>query len=99
VDLRPHSPTFRQWEATELTERNRRLVYIPQGFAHGFQTLDDETEVFYQMSEFHRPESARGVRWNDPALGIEWPQTGYRILSARDRSYPDLEAAPLVRTG
>ncbi len=90
ADLRPGSPTYRQWVAVELTADNRRAVYVPGGFAHGFQTLADETELFYQMSEFYHPESARGVRWDDPALGIEWPPCAGRVISERDRSFPDL---------
>lgn len=90
IDLRPGSPTFAQWVAVELTAQNRRMVYVPEGLAHGFQTLEDNTEVFYQMSEFYHPECARGVRWNDPAFGIKWPLTPV-IISARDQSYPDFE--------
>lgn len=88
LDLRSDSPTFKQWVAVQLTSSNRRMIYIPEGMAHGFQTLEDSTEVFYQMSEFFQPESARGVRWNDPAFGIEWP-IAEPIISARDGSYPD----------
>ena len=73
IDLRPNSPTFKQWVSVELTAENRRALYIPEDFAHGFQTLTDNTEVFYQMSEFFHPECARGVRWNDDAFGIIWP--------------------------
>jgi dTDP-4-dehydrorhamnose 3,5-epimerase len=88
VDLRPASPTYKQWAAAELTSENGRALYIPEGFAHGFQTLADDAEVFYQMSEFYHPESARGIRWNDPALKIEWPFPD-PILSARDKNYND----------
>ena len=91
VDLRPDSPTFKQWVAAELTEKNRRMLYVPEGFAHGFQTLEDDAEVFYQMSEFYAPEYARGVRWNDPAFGINWP-AGERIICTRDQSFPDFNA-------
>ncbi len=87
VDLRPGSPTFTQWAAVDLTAENRRMLYIPEGLAHGFQTLADNTEVFYQISEFYHPESARGVRWDDPAFCIEWP-IAERIISDRDRKYP-----------
>ncbi len=72
IDIRSNSPTFKQWLAVELTAENHRALYIPQDFAHGFQTLVDNTEVFYQMSEFYHPECTRGVRWNDPAFGVEW---------------------------
>ena len=88
IDLRPDSPTFKRWAAFELTARNHRMAYISEGFAHGFQTLEDNTEVFYQMSGFYAPESARGVRWNDPVFGIQWP-LGDQILSPQDQQYPD----------
>jgi dTDP-4-dehydrorhamnose 3,5-epimerase len=88
VDLRPGSPTFRRWVGFTLTALNREMVYIPKGCAHGFLTLEDETEVFYQMSQFYHPESARGVRWNDPAFNIVWPGA-VEVISERDRTYPD----------
>ena len=88
IDLRAASPTFMRWEAVELTAQNHRMLYVPAGFAHGFQTLADHTEVFYQMSAVHRPDYARGVRWNDPAFGIRWPAAD-RVMSERDRTYPD----------
>lgn len=88
IDLRPDSPTFMQWLAVELTADNYRMLYIPEGFAHGFQTLQDHTEVFYQMSEFYAPECARGIRWNDPAFAISWPPAE-RLISERDQQYPD----------
>jgi dTDP-4-dehydrorhamnose 3,5-epimerase len=90
VDLRPRSATFMQWVGTELTATNRRALFIPEGCAHGFLTLEDETEAFYQMSEFYHPEAARGVRWNDPAFGIVWPGT-VEVISERDRSLPDFK--------
>jgi dTDP-4-dehydrorhamnose 3,5-epimerase len=90
ADLRPDSPTYRQWVGVELTADDRRAVYIPAGVAHGFQTLTDDTELFYQMSEFYYPGLASGARWDDPALGIEWPQAERRIIAERDRSFPDL---------
>lgn len=89
IDLRPDSPTFKQWISVELTAENRRALYVPEDFAHGFQTLMDNTEVFYQMSEFYHPECARSVRWDDPALGIQWP-SGPRIISRRDSEYADI---------
>ncbi len=88
VDLRPGSPTRLQHISVELSENNGRMLYIPEGFAHGFQTLADETEAFYQMTQFFAPECARGARWNDPAFGINWPLRD-PILSERDRSWPD----------
>ena len=87
VDLRPDSPTFKSWLAVELSADNRYMLYVPAGFAHGFQTLADDTEVFYQMSEYHYPDCARGVRWDDPAFAIAWPVANV-IMSERDRSYP-----------
>jgi dTDP-4-dehydrorhamnose 3,5-epimerase len=88
VDLRPASPGFKKHVAVTLTAENHDMLYIPEGFAHGFLTLEDNSEVFYQMSEFYVPESSQGVRWNDPAFGIEWPSSP-SFISRRDRSYPD----------
>jgi dTDP-4-dehydrorhamnose 3,5-epimerase len=88
LDLRPDSKTLNQWFSYELSALNRAMVYIPKGFAHGFQTLTDECEVFYQMSEFYHPEKAQGVRWNDPAFGIIWPLR-VTTISAKDAGYPD----------
>jgi len=88
VDLRPGSGTFRHWFAAELSADNRRMLYIPEGLAHGFLTLADNTEVFYQISEYYVPEGARGVRWNDPAFAISWPVQP-RIVSQRDSAYAD----------
>jgi len=84
IDLRPDSSTYCQWVAVELNANNRRMLYIPGGFANGFQTLEDDTEVFYQMSEFHAPEFERRVRWDDPAFGIEW-HLDTKIISEKDR--------------
>lgn len=89
IDLRPDSPTYKKHFSVQLTAENRWMLYVPRGFAHGFQTLEDDTEVFYQMSEFYHPECGRGVRWNDPAFGISWPATANRILTERDATYPD----------
>ena len=88
IDLRPASATFKQYFAAELSAENRRMLYIPEDFAHGFQTLQDDTEVFYQMAQGYSAEHARGVRWNDPAFGIEWPKDE-RIIIQRDQNYPD----------
>lgn len=87
VDLRDGSPTYRQWYGVELTSENRRMLYIPKGFAHGLLTLEDNTEVFYIMGNFYSADHARGIRWNDPAIGIQWP-VGQPIVSERDRSFP-----------
>ena len=91
VDLRKGSRSFKEHFATELSAANRKMLYIPEEFAHGFQTLEDNTEVFYQMSQVYSAEHARGVRWNDPAFGIQWPEA-QRIINERDRNYPDFVA-------
>lgn len=88
IDLRPASPAFKKWFGVRLDEENGHMLYIPKGFAHGFQTLLDETEVFYQMSQVFSPQHSRGVRWNDPAFSIEWPEDE-RIILERDQDYPD----------
>lgn len=88
IDLRLASATFKRHFAVELSAENRRMLYIPEDFAHGFQTLEDDTEVFYQMAQRYSAEHTRGVRWNDPAFGIEWPK-GERIIIERDQNYPD----------
>lgn len=88
VDLRPDSPTYKQHFAVVLSADNRTMLYVPEGFAHGFQTLVDKTEVFYLMSQYYAPAYAAGVRWNDPAFGIAWPEDD-RIIVDRDRKHPD----------
>lgn len=88
IDLRPTSPTFLQWTGVTLSAENRTMLYVPKGFAHGFQTLADHTEVFYQMSDFYAPDHARGLRWNDAKFTIEWP-LAVTVLSAKDQHYPD----------
>lgn len=88
VDIRPRSRTFLRWFGVELTAENRLSLYVPKGFAHGFQTLADYTEVFYQMSEFYVPEYAGGARWDDPSFGIAWP-AAVSVISARDARYAD----------
>ena len=89
VDLRPESISFRRSVALELTAENRKMLYIPEGIAHGFQTLVSDSEVLYQMSEAYHPESARGVRWNDPAFSIKWPIMENLTVSEKDLRYPD----------
>ena len=88
VDLRPESPTYRRWYGAELTADNGRMLYVPEGCAHGFQTLQDGSEVFYQISAPYSKEHAAGVRWDDPAFGISWPYPD-PLMSDRDRDYPD----------
>jgi dTDP-4-dehydrorhamnose 3,5-epimerase len=91
VDLRPQSPTFRQWAAFELTAESRSTLYIPSGFAHGFQTLEPNTEASYMISTAYVPDAGAGIRYDDPALGVEWPMP-VSCLSEQDRSWPLLEA-------
>jgi len=88
ADVRPASPTFLRWFGLELTEANGRMLYIPKGFAHGFQTLVDDSEIFYQMDEYWEPAAGRGIRWDDPLLGVEWPLEP-TVISDKDRLYPD----------
>ena len=92
LDLRPRSPTYLLWFGVELNEDNARALYVPEGCAHGFQTLRDRSDVFYQMTEAYDGALARGARWNDPAFGIAWPLAD-PILSPRDSSYPDFDSA------
>lgn len=93
VDLRATSPTFKRWVGAELTAENGRALYIPEGFAHGFQTLCDDTELLYFISQDYSPDHARGARWDDPAFGIAWPEDT-RTMNDRDRTYPDFHAPP-----
>lgn len=88
VDLRPNSPSYRRWVARELSAENRLALYIPAGCAHGFLTLVDDTELFYQISAPHVPDAARGLRWNDPEIGIDWPMKP-AVMSERDAALPD----------
>ena len=88
IDLRPDSPTYREWIDIELAEDNYKALYVPEGFAHGYQTLKDNTEVFYQVSQFYCPDSERGIRWNDPAFGIKWPQAQELVISEKDENWP-----------
>jgi len=88
IDIRPNSTTYKKWISAELTDENRKMIYVPQGFAHGFMTLMDDTEVFYQMSEFFMPEYVRGIRWNDPTFSINWP-ADVTVISEKDQKYDD----------
>lgn len=88
VDIRPGSPTFKRWLAIELSAGNRKMLYIPEGFAHGFQTLDDDTELSYLMSNSYVPQAAWGIRWDDPDLAIRWPPAVERVISSRDLALP-----------
>jgi dTDP-4-dehydrorhamnose 3,5-epimerase len=91
VDLRPHSPTFKQWIGVELSGENRTMLYVPGDCGHGFQTLLNDTEVFYLVSQVYVPESSQGYRWNDPAFQIEWPDVPERVLNERDKKYADFD--------
>ncbi|MBR9808879.1 MAG: dTDP-4-dehydrorhamnose 3,5-epimerase [Alphaproteobacteria bacterium] len=92
VDIRPDSPTYLKWQGFELTDQNKDQLYIPKGFLHGFQTLQDDTEVSYLVSEFYAPEAERGARHDDPAFGIEWP-VPVTVLSDKDASWADYKAS------
>ena len=89
VDLRPGSPTYTRWVGVELTAENDAMLYVPRGFAHGYQTLVDDTETSYLIGAAYASSAARGVRWDDPAFGIDWPQADERTISERDRGWPD----------
>jgi dTDP-4-dehydrorhamnose 3,5-epimerase len=88
IDLRPASPTYSQWFGVELTAENYKMLYVPEGFAHGFITLQDETEATYQVSQFYTPGSERGLRYDDPAFRIEWPAE-VQVISEKDKNWPD----------
>jgi len=96
IDLQSDSPTYWQWFAVELSSENYKMLYIPKGFAHGFQTLKNNTVVFYHMSEFYHPECARGVRWDDSAFGIDWP-IKQLIISSKDNSYKHFKVININR--
>lgn len=96
IDLRPKSKTFLQWTSVELTSKNYKMIYAPEGFALGFQTLEDNTELIYQMSQFYTPEFERGIRWNDPLFNIDWPLP-VSIMSKRDLAFPDFNLEDHVK--
>lgn len=89
IDLRPDSTGYKRWMGVELTADNRRMLYVPRGFAHGFQTLEDDTETLYMVSEFYTPEAEGGVRWDDPAFAVEWPLGPPTEISEKDQQWPD----------
>ena len=91
VDLRVDSPSYLNWTGVELSEDNHRMLYVPEGFAHGYVTLQDNSELFYQVSQFYAPGAEGGVRWDDPAVGIKWPEVGELLISEKDSSWPLLE--------
>jgi dTDP-4-dehydrorhamnose 3,5-epimerase len=92
VDLRPDSQSYLQWMGFELSSNNRKMIYIPENFAHGYLTLADDTEVLYQVSQFYAPGSEGGIRWNDPSINIKWPEVSNIILSEKDKTWPDFQA-------
>jgi dTDP-4-dehydrorhamnose 3,5-epimerase len=98
VDLRADSPTYTEWLGVELDAERGNALYVPKGFAHGFQTLVDKTDVLYMISDPYVPEAASGVRWDDPAFGIEWPDAGTRTISERDRAWPDYQPSGVRQT-
>jgi dTDP-4-dehydrorhamnose 3,5-epimerase len=92
IDLRPKSPTYLRWAGFELSSENRKMLYVPESFAHGYLTLADNTELFYQVSHFYSPESESGIRWNDRTVNIKWPQTNGLIITDKDKNWPDFPA-------
>lgn len=94
VDLRPHSPTFLEYIGIELTDKNMRTIYVPEGFAHGFQTLEKDTDLIYHHTAYYAPEAESGLRFDDPKIGIEWPLPP-SVLSEKDKNYPDFAEALL----
>jgi dTDP-4-dehydrorhamnose 3,5-epimerase len=99
VDLRRHSPTFRQWVGETLSSANRRMLWIPPGFAHGFMVLSEDAEVLYKATDFYAPQHERTILWNDPALNIEWPQQDRAILSPKDLAGSTLDQAEIYEQG
>jgi len=97
VDLRPASPTYKEWLGIELTGENYRMLYVPEGFAHGYLTLNDETEISYLTSHSYAPHSERGVRYDDPVFGIQWPFK-IQVVSDKDRSWPDFREPSMQMT-
>jgi dTDP-4-dehydrorhamnose 3,5-epimerase len=90
VDLRPDSKTYKKWFGIELTESNRKMLFVPEGFAHGYQTLVEDTEAYYMSSAFYAPEAERGLRWDDPAIGINWPITEGLNITEKDQGWSDI---------
>lgn len=91
IDLRSESKTYLKWFGIELTSENHRMLYVPENFAHGYLTLTDNTEIFYQVSQFYTPSHERGVRWNDPLFGIDWPNKKDIVISEKDSTWPDFD--------
>jgi dTDP-4-dehydrorhamnose 3,5-epimerase len=89
IDIRPDSITYGQWLGVELSFENQTMLYVPEGFAHGYKTLENNSEVFYLVSQFYTPDAERGIRWDDPAFNITWPETSDLIISEKDKNWPD----------
>lgn len=89
IDLRKDSATYCKWFGVELSSKSGRALYVPKGFAHGYVTLENDSEVFYQVSDFYEPSAERGVRWNDPVFGIQWPKVNQTLISPKDLALPD----------
>ncbi len=89
IDLRPNSISYCEWLGVELSSENHTMLYVPEGFAHGYQTLKNNAEVFYLVSQFYAPDAERGVRWDDPVFNIEWPETSDLVISEKDNNWPD----------
>jgi dTDP-4-dehydrorhamnose 3,5-epimerase len=87
IDLRPDSPTYKKWQSFHLSDKNGTSVFIPEGFAHSYMTLRDNTEVYYMVSQYYAPEAERGVRWNDPSFKIDWPLDPPNVISDKDRNF------------
>ena len=96
IDLRPDSPTFLRWLGIELSADSPQQIHVPAGCAHGYQTLADDTDVLYHSSAFYTPEAERGIRWDDPRFGIQWPLPDAPIISAKDRAWPDFDAQSML---
>jgi dTDP-4-dehydrorhamnose 3,5-epimerase len=90
IDMRENSETFKQWISVELNENSHRMLYVPEGFAHGFMTLEDHTEVTYHVSEFYTPAAEKGIRWNDPEFQLKWPEN-IEVISEKDKNWPDFK--------
>ena len=88
IDLRQDSPTYKEWLGVELAEENHRMLYVPEGFAHGYLTLRDNSELFYQVTQVYSPDAEGGVRWDDPAFGVQWPATANLLISDKDQNWP-----------
>jgi dTDP-4-dehydrorhamnose 3,5-epimerase len=90
IDLRPDSPTFKKWHGVKLSEKNHKMIYVPENFAHGFLTLEDESEVYYLVTQFYNKDKEAGLRWNDPSFNIDWPEI-VNDISIKDSNHPNFD--------